>query len=71
MISQTYSECNCLLIVVGVFGNLGKRFPAVLWSSALGIGFYAGVASYQQACFDQIMKLENSTLAEQLRARER
>jgi hypothetical protein len=52
-------------------GNIGKKFPAVLWSGALGVGFFMGVASYQQNCFDQIMKLENSKLAEQVRAYQR
>lgn len=34
-----------------------------------GFGFLTGIASYQSACVEKIMKLENSRLADQVRAR--
>ena len=34
-----------------------------------GFGFLTGIASYQKTCVGKIMKLENSRLADQVRAR--
>lgn len=33
-----------------------------------GFGFLAGVSSYKNTCVEKIMKLENSRLADQVRA---
>ena len=37
------------------------------WVSAFVVGFYVGTASYKTKCFEKIMQLENSNLAEQVR----
>ena len=37
------------------------------WVGAFAVGFYVGTASYKTKCFEKIMQLENSNLAEQVR----
>ncbi|XP_065838443.1 OCIA domain-containing protein 1-like [Oscarella lobularis] len=43
------------------------RSSTMYWVGAFAVGFYVGTASYKTKCFEKIMQLENSNLAEQVR----
>ncbi|XP_068718603.1 OCIA domain-containing protein 1-like isoform X1 [Montipora capricornis] len=48
-----------------------KRFPGIFYTGIFGVGFIAGITSYHSTCVEKIMRLENSKLADQVRASRR
>ena len=48
-----------------------KLYNLFVLQGIFGFGFVMGIASYQNACIEKIMRLENSRLADQVRARQR
>ncbi|XP_067046080.1 OCIA domain-containing protein 1-like [Acropora muricata] len=48
-----------------------KRFPGIFYTGIFGVGFIAGITSYHSTCVEKIMRLENSRLADQVRASRR
>ncbi|XP_073253774.1 uncharacterized protein [Porites lutea] len=63
--------CSVLLLRQAVNGGYFphiKRFAALYYTGLFGFGFLAGVSSYKNTCVEKIMKLENSRLADQVKA---
>ena len=56
-----------VLFISGRVPALVNRYPGFIYSMAFFASFVSGAGSYQKTCFQKIMSLENSVLADQIR----